>query len=161
MNFLIGFNVLITLSVRGAASFPLRGAAKRSLVFLSSSRHYSSFMFFTNDCISFPVSNAFSVIGNGWTLININPIWYACAVASSTITLPVRFVLVSQEQIKFTSVIFISQDILINSFMMKCYDSITFKPTGNLLWTPIFFKITVPMVAVISSVNLIDLGLSR
>jgi len=49
-----------------------------------------------NDGVTFPITNAFTVVCRFWSFVNIDPVWYARAVSSIAVTFPIEFSLMPE-----------------------------------------------------------------
>ena len=94
-------------------------------------------MSFSNQCVSFPVSQTFSLFSRVRTFFDTAPIGQFSTVVMLSVTFPSLF-LTTQMGLKAASRLFIGQNVLIYPFKADLDTLAFFKPSRYLFWTPIF-----------------------
>ncbi len=92
-----------------------------------------------NEGINLPIAYTLTMIGSFRTLLDINAIRNTCAITRRPIALAIGLSLVSKMLIECSSRFFVCQNVLMNRFMMKRNDALSFQAPCHLFRAPAFF----------------------
>ncbi len=96
-----------------------------------------------NEGINLPIAYTLTMIGSFRTLLDINAIRNTCAITRRPIALAIGLSLVSKMLIECSSRFFVCQNVLMNRFMMKRNDALSFQAARRLFRASVLFHVVV------------------